>query len=471
MAQMNLDDSIQPNKKDNNLTSFKFKKFHKYKARCKSNSAWISHKWCVSNRTIDESQQHNADTNESATTHTTKVNSEGKENNLHDEIECESDHSKLDLTDDDRDDEDDDDDDSMNGTSTQDDESKDDESNHDEGLLENHIQVDKEYICEDGDNCRWYSHGDSVPFAEGKFRYVYHSNYCTNAQRDDLKQIGQKAVVKKWKDDHIFNEYFWAYDQRVCEIAQKLIDKWNCYEKIKLKKSYKILKPKVVWRANHPNDNRIKKEIALNECILIEDYLPGEFLKWNSNSGWTSKEQSSMQAFCHWTYHYSDGKILFCDAQGIITKNEYILTDPCILSVEGDHYGAADCGFDYILNWFKHHRCNKYCQKHWIKPQGEIEQTIDVTRHTTWTWSTEKFKKKKEQEKKELCKCGKLLVCKPAKDIKYVKQDTQSSSHISCDECDAKVDGLTVVFTCPVGRNHKHPKGYNLCYQCFVSKK
>ena len=54
------------------------------------------------------------------------------------------------------------------------------------------------------------------------------------------------------------------------------------------------------------------KSIANGEIILIEDYLKGTFLKWNSNSGWmlTNELDVSVQAFCHWTYHYSKGKYL-----------------------------------------------------------------------------------------------------------------------------------------------------------------
>ena len=58
-------------------------------------------------------------------------------------------------------------------------------------------------------------------------------------------------------------------------------------------------------------------DVHYSEQVLVEDYLVGDFIKWNSNSGWTQHEGSMIQAFCHWTYHYTDGKILLCDAQGM----------------------------------------------------------------------------------------------------------------------------------------------------------
>ena len=145
----------------------------------------------------------------------------------------------------------------------------------------------------------------------------------------------------------------------------------------KLKKKYKILKPihctclRPKVKNNGVSDEKNQKiiveyktkELAQRERVIIEDFLDGKFRKWNSNSGWFGEENISIQAFCHWTYHYTDGKLLFCDAQGIRTKNEYILTDrPCILSWKGGKYGSADCGKDYIITWFEQHKCNKFCK-------------------------------------------------------------------------------------------------------------
>ena len=112
------------------------------------------------------------------------------------------------------------------------------------------------------------------------------------------------------------------------------------------------------------------------EYVWIEDYLHGKFIKWNSNSGWFSKDiDSSIQSFCHWTYHYSKGKYLYCDAQGIRTPNSYILTDPCIISntENGLKFGPTDMGKEYLNNWFLNHECNNCCKKNWLKPT-QIEQ-------------------------------------------------------------------------------------------------
>ena len=72
---------------------------------------------------------------------------------------------------------------------------------------------------------------------------------------------------------------------------------------------------------------------------------------------------------------------------GIKTNHEYILTDPCLLSHEVRHYGATDCGREYMLNWFVTHKCNKYCDKNWKKAKRNIiHETIAPTQASTLVW-------------------------------------------------------------------------------------
>ena len=129
-------------------------------------------------------------------------------------------------------------------------------------------------------------------------------------------------------------------------------------------------------------------KILVGELVIMEPYLNGEFTKWNSNGGWQNPDaiESSVQAFCHWSYHYSNEELLFCDAQGINRSDKYILTDPCIVSnkdfardengaiIDSNEqtYGVTDAGREFLLNWFRTHKCNKFCDKTWAKPT-EIE--------------------------------------------------------------------------------------------------
>ena len=83
--------------------------------------------------------------------------------------------------------------------------------------------------------------------------------------------------------------------------------------------------------------------------MLAEPYLEGVFTKWNSNSGYVDDYNASVQAFCHWSYDYSNGEYLMCDAQGVRCEKVYKITDPCIVSNgQGGIYGIADCGIKSI---------------------------------------------------------------------------------------------------------------------------
>ena len=76
------------------------------------------------------------------------------------------------------------------------------------------------------------------------------------------------------------------------------------------------------------------------------------------------------QAFSHFTYRYSNRKLLVCDLQGVFNANTipptYELTDPVIhyRSSRGikNTFGRTDCGKEGILDFFRSHICNPLCK-------------------------------------------------------------------------------------------------------------
>ena len=149
-----------------------------------------------------------------------------------------------------------------------------------------------------------------------------------------------------------------------------------------------VLLAEHIRKENEAAEEKQDDKILVGELVIMEPYLNGEFTKWNSNGGWQNPDaiESSVQAFCHWSYHYSNEELLFCDAQGINRYDKYILTDPCIVSnkdfardengriIDSNEqtYGVTDAGREFLLNWFRTHKCNKFCDKTWAKPT-EIE--------------------------------------------------------------------------------------------------
>ena len=119
--------------------------------------------------------------------------------------------------------------------------------------------------------------------------------------------------------------------------------------------------------------------------LLVEDFLQGKFIKYNSNNGFVRNPKGSpimqlacgevymedfLQAFSHWVYFSSEQKILICDLQGELNMEgvcpKFMLTDPCICSKrtkgKNSKFGRSDMGTRGFRVFRKHHVCNGVCQ-------------------------------------------------------------------------------------------------------------
>lgn len=155
--------------------------------------------------------------------------------------------------------------------------------------------------------------------------------------------------------------------------------------------------------------------------LLVEKMLDvSEYKKWNSNCGFVAdrpetaerknviedptqlqmmlydedgaddspsstqnivKAQDVPQAFSHFTYRFSDRKLLVCDLQGVLnvarTPPEFELTDPVIHhknSIAGQaRYGRTDKGLKGFHDFFKTHECSDLCRM--LKPRRVVRAT------------------------------------------------------------------------------------------------
>jgi hypothetical protein len=74
--------------------------------------------------------------------------------------------------------------------------------------------------------------------------------------------------------------------------------------------------------------------------FAAERYLPGIFLKYNSNNGYVAEGSSirhaeAIQAFLHFSFEASGGAMMIADLQGVARQDEVLLTDPQVLSPGG----------------------------------------------------------------------------------------------------------------------------------------
>ncbi|CAE7774869.1 vwkA [Symbiodinium sp. CCMP2592] len=106
-------------------------------------------------------------------------------------------------------------------------------------------------------------------------------------------------------------------------------------------------------------------------CFAAERYLPGVFLKYNSNNGYVADAQllhnDLVQAFLHFSFEESGGRFIVSDLQGVARQNEVLLTDPQVLSITGE-YGPGDLGTAGYLRCLQSHRCGSACKRLGLHP-------------------------------------------------------------------------------------------------------
>ena len=102
----------------------------------------------------------------------------------------------------------------------------------------------------------------------------------------------------------------------------------------------------------------------------------------------------NLQTLSHYSYHSTNRKLLFCDLQGGIYKNGFIITDPVIMSTTED-YGPTDLA-EGISTFFARHKCNKFCNKQRVMPhdkkvyfkvQKGSAMALPTRGSINWKWS------------------------------------------------------------------------------------
>ena len=192
-------------------------------------------------------------------------------------------------------------------------------------------------------------------FAEGRFRRAYMGTYTSPREK-----AGQKCVVKELKETYTWKATDWDSTKEIHEESQKLAGGFNKYSRTNYPIKFTDIS---IQRVTQQSPNATPK---LNEYVIVEDYIPGEFKKWLNNYGYVSGEVSfalSMPAFAHWSWWHTNGEKMIADLQGVRGDMEYTLTDPVLMSgsVDGRRYGCTDTGVEGIAMFFLNHQCNSFC--------------------------------------------------------------------------------------------------------------
>lgn len=131
-----------------------------------------------------------------------------------------------------------------------------------------------------------------------------------------------------------------------------------------------IFVPCFIYTAEDPTVGGLQESAVFS----AEWYLPGAFLKYNSNNGYVGEKSlchdDAVQAFLHFSFVSSGGSLAVTDLQGVARKSEVLLTDPQVLTVAGGNFGPGDLGARGLRACLAAHRCGPTCKKLGLKPIG-----------------------------------------------------------------------------------------------------
>lgn len=199
-------------------------------------------------------------------------------------------------------------------------------------------------------NLSRYATFAAEPFAEGSFKRCFFGVFLEGARS------GQPCVVKFFRDRGVASSYF-AAEISIVNKTLELLSQWNGARFIS--QTVRLNVPEI-WPVG-----------GCGRLGLVEPFIEN-FAKFNSNTGWTTRDGSSwcalMQALSHYSYHVSSGMALLCELQGGIFADGAILTDAVIMSSEAGAHGPADLGREGIVNFFAYHECGAYCKAEWTRP-------------------------------------------------------------------------------------------------------
>eukprot|EP00443_Scrippsiella_acuminata_P125478 CAMPEP_0115605546 /NCGR_PEP_ID=MMETSP0272-20121206/17519_1 /TAXON_ID=71861 /ORGANISM="Scrippsiella trochoidea, Strain CCMP3099" /LENGTH=662 /DNA_ID=CAMNT_0003041143 /DNA_START=65 /DNA_END=2053 /DNA_ORIENTATION=+ len=203
---------------------------------------------------------------------------------------------------------------------------------------------------------RWHStfrrvHLRPAPFSKGAMRYAFPAV-------DEAS--GARLVVKVYK----FRGEAWRStitldkDARVQALAQYFADEFSRRAPDCALQFVPVQRMRVI------DGSQMSEFLRLS---LTEPFIPGNYEKYTSNGSYIGDNTEVVQAFTHFTWHFSQGQLMVVDIQG---ANLSVLTDPQIHSSfsEEDHFGCGDLGRAGMDAFFLEHRCNQICHHLHLEP-------------------------------------------------------------------------------------------------------
>ena len=223
-------------------------------------------------------------------------------------------------------------------------------------------------------------------------------------------QVGRQCVVKVFKDEYARNYDQWVPDLVAHKRAVKMAESFNRLRlNVSPRRTIQVLTP-LIARVDTLKGFYLfdtlnvspPTNVRENEYVSLEPYLEGYWQKFNDNAGRCDESAMLLQTFSHWSACKSGFRYLLCDLQGVLSGDVYMITDPCIHSLDQIH-GPTDCGVVGMEQFFSGHRCNFMCQE-----LGLLKNPVPYS-PSTKVGSTYSFQLTMEQKRQNREKKGKYI--------------------------------------------------------------
>jgi len=189
---------------------------------------------------------------------------------------------------------------------------------------------------------------DNEPFAHGAMRECFRMKKLSNfSHSSDWARDSNNFVAKSYMEEDVSRETYFE-DVKLQMDAKLWGEEYNRHNP---PKKVDIFMMGVIELVDRPG------------CPLyhIEHYIDGEYVKYNSNSGFvedrTGQSRQTPQAFSHFTFERSGHELVVVDIQGVGD----LYTDPQIHTASGLEYGDGNLGTRGMALFFHSHHCNAIC--------------------------------------------------------------------------------------------------------------
>ncbi|KAH7350795.1 elongation factor-2 kinase EFK-1B isoform [Rhexocercosporidium sp. MPI-PUGE-AT-0058] len=272
-------------------------------------------------------------------------------------------------------------------------------------------------------------HARSKPFAAGSVRLASYARTSASTS---------KFVVKSFKDGSKMLAHI-AEDMRIQALCKSFALEFNGLLNIE---------PPIDFIVTTCLQSKAKDGEEA-DCLSLEPYIDGEYVKYNSNSMFVKEDlpgepdtfNQIAQAFSHFTFERSWGHFLVNDLQGV----GHLLTDPSIQTRDPERFNLAvtnlgDAGFKFF---FAVHECNSFCHKLELKSNREMLAT-----------GTFEFRERWPTIEPTVCCSNKL--CRSIIRLADSQESTNFPGHHWCGACWPQLQSSTTRWICSApGPDHE----------------